>query len=349
MDFSWGDLLNTVGTGFDIYSGIESMNMASDLYNVAAGSAEQQDAIAKAQWGISQPVMQKQGQVAISDADSYLATAPQRRQILDKQLGLQAKDLDIYGQYMPGLQTAYYKNMQGDLDAYGDNQGVRDDILTEQYKNQLAGQGLNAGVIAAQSANLDTYNQNRDIIQDYYDQSRDGLNIDEQVRMARSDVSQAFDDQNAASRRSMARMGVNPNSGRFVDQARLDATEKAKAMAGAATSARNSAKNVNYARLGGATNVLKGQAPAGYGNTTQAPQNTGMGMYTAPAQSGTSLSGVSGGGTALSGLGSSANTTANLAGVAANAAGTSFGSAGKGLAAWQKNAGDDSFINSNIW
>lgn len=334
MDFSFGDALNAISTGFDIYSGIQAMNTAEDMYNLAAGSAKQQDAIAKSQWSISKPVMQKQAQVAMSDADAYLSTADQRKAILAKQLGLQSTDLDIYGQYMPAIQSAYYQNMQGDLDAYGNLQGLRDDILEAQYENQLAGQGLNAGVIAAQQADLDTYNQNRDIIQGYYDQSRDGIDVDQRVAQAKADVSQAFDNQQAATSRAMSRMGVNPNSGAFSDQMRLNATNKAKAMGSAATSARTTAENENYARLADATNVLRNAAPAGYGSSLQALSNKGLGLYTAPSTTTTSLNGTSAANSASSGFGSAGNTYANLGSTASNAAATSFASAGKGLANW---------------
>lgn len=391
MGFSWGDAINLASTGYDIYSGIESMNTAEDMYDIAAGSAAVQDKIANGQWEIAEPVLQQQAAVATDDAANYLATSEDRQAIYKQQLGLQAQDLSIYEQYAPEMQSSYYANMQGDLDAYGSTQDVRDDILSAQYANSLAAQNnytarqdieqqnwladqenvnatrdlnasgiaYNQGLLESRNADLAMYNDNKGIIQDFYDASSQGLDIGEQVQLAKNDVANAFAGQELGTRMSMARMGVDPTSGRYADQDRTNATSRALAVSGAGTNARLNAEKENYSRLSNATNVLKGLSPAGYstsgGSNLSAPsnsvsvQNSGLGSYTAPSTSTTKLSGLSASNSALSGLSSSASTTGQLASAASNAAGSSFASAGSGLASWQKNSTSSDWLNSSIF
>ncbi len=337
-DFSFGDALSLASTGFDIYSGIQSMSLAEDMYDIAAGSADQQDEIAKAQWEIAEPVVALQADVALSDANAYLATADQRAALDTTQMGLQQDYLDAYGQYMPGIQDQYYQNMANDLQTYSDTQGTRDAILQAQYANQLTGTGLNASLLESQQADLDLYNANRGIMQDYYTQASEGLDIGEQIGLAKTDVAQAFAGQQAATNRSMARMGVNPNSGAFADQERLSATDQAKATASAANNARINTEQINYSRLQDATNSLKGSAPAGYATSVSTPTNTGLGLMSGNTTQATALSGLNAANSALTGYGSSASTMSNLAGTAAQAAGTSFTSAGSGIADWSQNS-----------
>lgn len=349
MSFSWGDLLGTVSTGFDIYSGIQSMNTADKMYDIAAGSAAKQDSIASDQWAISKPVAQKEAEVSKSDANIYLGDASARAGILDKQYAAQTNELGLYNQYMPGIQSTYYQNMTNDLNTYAGLQGTRDDILTQQYANQLAGTGLNANLLDAQQSELDLYNNSQGIVSDFYKQSQEGLNVNEQMNMAQADVAQAFANTQAAQNRDMARMGVNPNSGRFADQSRLNATNQALATAGARTNARMATEDVNYNRLSNATNVRQSLAPAGYSSNMQAPSNTGLSGVSSPNASANAMNGSSTMNAAGSLYGSSANSMANLGGTAANASASSFASAGKGLNTLANSTGADSWLNKSIF
>ena len=74
------------------------------------------------------------------------------------------------------------------------------------------------------------------------------------MALATADVANAWKDTNAASNRAAARMGVNPNSGRFQGiNAALD-TQKAAQLAGARTQARVGAEQENFDRLMKAAN-----------------------------------------------------------------------------------------------
>ena len=76
-----------------------------------------------------------------------------------------------------------------------------------------------------------------------------GVDVNERMALATSDASNAWKDVSAQTARANARMGVNPNSGKFQGvQANL-ATQQASQLAGARTQARVSAEDENYKRL----------------------------------------------------------------------------------------------------
>lgn len=486
MGFSWGDLLGTVSTGFDIYSGINAMNTAENMYDIAAGSADQQDKIAEAQWGISQPVAQKEAEVAQKEAQTYLDDISAKSQNADweyylknkeysllneygpqlqKQsylndlqdlnayaglqdpqyqnelagLGLNAniintqqQNLDLYNQYNPDLMAGQYQNAingesynanvlntqqenldlynkynpdlvsvqyqnaltgegynanllsskQNDLDIY--NQ-YNPDLLTGQYQNAIDGTEYNANVLDAHQLDLDLYNQSRGMVEDYYQQAQEGLDINDQMSLAKADVAQAFANTQKANNMQMARMGVNPNSGKYADQSRLNATNQALATAFAGTSARRNAEETNFNRLAGAVKMRNGTPSAagtnmstpsvgatntnvaspnlvtantsvtpptmgGYNSSFSKPTTTGLqGISASSGFQPSAMNGTSTMANAGSLYGSSANTMANLGSTAANAAGTSFYSAGQGLNTMAKNAGADSWLNQSIF
>lgn len=90
---------------------------------------------------------------------------------------------------------------------------------------------------------------------EYASQALKGVDIGDRVTQAKADVASAFAGTTAANNRSMARMGINPNSGKFADQSRLSALDQAKALGGAATAARTTAENENFSRLQNATQL----------------------------------------------------------------------------------------------
>jgi len=85
---------------------------------------------------------------------------------------------------------------------------------------------------------------------------------------ARADVVQSMGLQQQANRRQMARMGINPDSGRFQEQSRLDNLNTALASAGAQNSARTQLRDKALALKGDAINIgagLPSSAAAAYG------------------------------------------------------------------------------------
>lgn len=96
--------------------------------------------------------------------------------------------------------------------------------------------------------------QQTEAAQKFLTASVNGVDVNERMALATADVANAWKDTNAASNRAAARMGVNPNSGRFQGiNAALD-TQKAAQLAGARTQARVGAEQENFDRLMKAAN-----------------------------------------------------------------------------------------------
>ena len=76
-----------------------------------------------------------------------------------------------------------------------------------------------------------------------------GVDINERMALATADVSSMWEDINSKTRRENARMGVNPNSGRYEGIQAALGTQQAAQLAGARTQARVGAEQENYQRL----------------------------------------------------------------------------------------------------
>ncbi len=91
--------------------------------------------------------------------------------------------------------------------------------------------------------------QQTEAAQKFLTASINGVDVNERMALATADVANAWKDAQGATARAAARMGVNPNSGRFRGiQADLD-TRKAAQLAGARTQARVGAEQENHDRL----------------------------------------------------------------------------------------------------
>lgn len=109
-------------------------------------------------------------------------------------------------------------------------------LETNLYKNQL-------------TAATQLLPQQTEAAQKFLTASTQGVDVNERMALATADTANAWKDVNATTARAAARMGVNPNSGRFQGiQATMD-TQKAAQLAGAKTQARVGAEQENYDRL----------------------------------------------------------------------------------------------------
>lgn len=321
------DIAPVAAAGYSIYSGLQANDRANKAYDIAAGSAAKQDAIAKEQWNISKPVAQKQAAIDTAIGDSYLRLLPGSEASKSQSQANELRDLQLYNQYMPGLTEKAYQGQTQDMDAYLANNDNRTATINQQFANRLSSEQLaGKGLVAAES-DLDRYTANAGMIQDFYDQSQNGLNVNEQMNRAQADISQAFANQQAAQRRDMSRMGVNPNSGRFADQSRLNATSQALATAGARTQARNNTEQLNFSRLGEGVNMLTGKAPSTGLSTSFTPmqpaaQATARTSLSAP---GLNTSGLQ---TASNGYGAVGSTMAQLGSAASQASSSDMAAGG---------------------
>jgi len=84
---------------------------------------------------------------------------------------------------------------------------------------------------------------------EFYKQSAEGVDVESRANRAAADASHAFMNSDSATRRSSARMGVNPNSGRFASMQNANSLSRAKAIGSAKTTARTGAEQENFGRL----------------------------------------------------------------------------------------------------
>lgn len=120
------------------------------------------------------------------------------------------------------------------------------------YRKQLA---------AAESvlpAETDLYRTQLAAAKSYTNAATRGVDVNERMAMATADAASAWKDARSQTERAGARMGVNPNSGRFQGlNASMD-TQKAAQLAGARTQARVGAEQENFERLRGAASGVRG-------------------------------------------------------------------------------------------
>ena len=91
--------------------------------------------------------------------------------------------------------------------------------------------------------------QQTEAAQKYLDASTKGVDVNERMALATADTANAFKDTTAANTRAAARLGVNPNSGRYQGIAAAQQTTQAAQLAGARTQARVGAEAEKYDRL----------------------------------------------------------------------------------------------------
>ena len=106
---------------------------------------------------------------------------------------------------------------------------------TALYKNQL-------------TAASQLLPQQTEAAKQFLTSAPEGVDVNERMGLATADAANAWKDTEAVTRRANARIGVNPNSGRYQGiQAALD-TQKAAQLAGARTQARVGAEQENFER-----------------------------------------------------------------------------------------------------
>lgn len=102
---------------------------------------------------------------------------------------------------------------------------------------------------------------------------------------AQADVNSAFSNAREQGTRAMARMGINPNSGKTLAMNNQTSLAQASALAGASRQANTQARQEGYALTDRATNALAGYpamgmqatgAGAGYGSSAQMIANNGL-------------------------------------------------------------------------
>ena len=144
------------------------------------------------------------------------------------------------------LETSLYKSQLQNLKSLS---GSQSNALKELFPKE---KDLYSAQLSAAQTLLP---QQTTALTNFMNAAAKGVDVNERMALAQADVANAWQGTQAATNRALARMGVNPNSGRFAGvQAVQDAT-KAEQMAGARTQARVGAEEENYKRLAQAAAV----------------------------------------------------------------------------------------------
>lgn len=172
---------------------------------------------------------------------------------------------------------------------------------------------------------------------------------------AMADVNQGFASAEGQQARSMARMGVNPSSGKAMAMGNQTAIAKATALAAAGSGARDRARTEGYALTDRATNALAGYpamgmqatgAGAGYGASGTAIANQGLaGMNSGYGAAGTMAGQLGSNATGMFGAQANYKLGADKAAADANPMGALLGAGATLGAAWIKS---DPRLKQNI-
>ena len=109
--------------------------------------------------------------------------------------------------------------------------------------------------------------QQTEATKNFLSASAKGVDVAERMGLAKADVASAWKGMNDATARSNARMGVNPNSGRYAGTQAALATQQAAQTAQAVTGARVGAEQENYDRLMKAASVSQNKLSGSPTNT----------------------------------------------------------------------------------
>lgn len=115
-------------------------------------------------------------------------------------------------------------------------------LETELYKQQMA-------------SAKELLPQQTEAAKQFLTASTQGVDINERMALATADASNAWKGVQDQTSRANARMGVNPNSGKFQGVQAALGTQQAAQLAGARTQARVGAEQENYDRLKGAAGL----------------------------------------------------------------------------------------------
>lgn len=120
----------------------------------------------------------------------------------------------------------------------------------------------------------------------FYEQALKGVDVKERMSQGAATVAQQFDNSRGELTRNMSRMGVTPGSGASFDTMNRFGIERAKAVGGAMTSAKNAAETENFARLAAGTSARNNAMSLGATGVPYSSGTLNQGGYqlTSPAQ-----------------------------------------------------------------
>lgn len=202
---------------------LETLYIRNQL-NAANQLIPQETSLYSAQLDLASGLLPLEAQYARNQLNAANQLLPQQTQLYASQLGAANELLPLETQYARGQLEAANQMLPKQTELYGQTLDSMSQLLPKQ--TEAGSKFLSAAT--------------------------KGVDVNERMALASADVGNAFRDARATTARANARMGVNPNSGRFQGiMAALD-TQQAAQMAGARTQARVGAEQENFSRLGAA-------------------------------------------------------------------------------------------------
>ena len=125
---------------------------------------------------------------------------------------------------------------------------------TKKLETERKGYGLAQEEMGLRSKEI---GQVAPVMQEYYKQALEGVDVGEETQRARADVAQGFQESEEATDRSMSRLGVDVTSPAYAERMKSSNMSKAKAVGGAMSQARTSAKDRSFGMLAQATSQFK--------------------------------------------------------------------------------------------
>lgn len=204
--------------------GSSTTNTVDYAYNARmAALSEEQQQWAREYFGVWQDY---QKPYEIAQAQANLSMLPLETEIYKNQLGTANALLPLEAEYARGQLQAANQMLPQETALYGQQLNAASKLIPQQ--TEAASKFLTAAL--------------------------DGVDVNERMALAAADTSNAWKDARSASNRANARIGVNPNSGRYQGIMAAMDTQQAAQVAGAKTQARVGAEQENFNRLVQAVN-----------------------------------------------------------------------------------------------
>ncbi|MCP4116459.1 MAG: hypothetical protein GY737_13825 [Desulfobacteraceae bacterium] len=250
------DTISTVGNlalgGYGLYQSNQAANTASDFYD-AAGETTQQ------RWDLIEPLEQAKVDRELQNFNDRAESGIDRNQLYGQevQTNLNNQILEFQNSLLP-----QQLDMQTELLRFQQEMMPEEEAL---YKSQV---GVQQKALESTSLDIEQYEKWRPLEDQFYQESMEGIDPNQESDKAQADVAHAFAGTMEAANRELARRGVGPDGAGYQGKVNDNAVEQAKAIGSARTTARKYAEDVNYSRLGSAVNAHQRLAPATTGAIT---------------------------------------------------------------------------------
>ena len=180
------------------------------------------------------------------EAARRMAAVAERQQAMaEEQWGIGKETYMPYEKAMVGSNTKLIQPNEEYMGKYLE-QGIADIEGNEPLKTRIREQVMND--LTSSSA----------VPGEFYSKVLEGPKTEEKMATAGADVAQAFKNIEGEQRRGMGRMGLDPTSGAYASQRGKTLRSKAKALAGAKTSARRTAEQDYFDQLMAGMNARSG-------------------------------------------------------------------------------------------